>query len=107
MLSIIASRAIALPLAPFFTPKELRYIVNNSQAKMFVASEKHRGQCSKVLEEGIDMKPYVEVVDEAKAWDGILRTPVKVTLEDSVEGGGMMLYTSGTTAAPVSTCNIS
>jgi len=98
-LAILANQAIALPLSPAFPNPELEYILNDSGAKLVVASEKHESKAQEVLKGDIEKAPiYTQIhkILDAKSSDDI-------EFEDMSEDvGGMMLYTSGTTARPVS-----
>lgn len=101
-LSILASNAIALPLAASFPSPELRYILNNAEAAVFLTSEKHYEKAQDVLKEDVEIKPAYVKVDKILAGS---KSVESVTLEDDggeSKDGGMMLYTSGTTSRPVS-----
>lgn len=101
LLSILASNAIALPVAPGFPVGELRYILNHAEALMFISSARFADKAAEVLQEGLDHQPIssrAEKIAEGRT------TEEQVTLEevgDTVDKGGMMLYTSGTTSRPV------
>ncbi|OJJ96198.1 hypothetical protein ASPACDRAFT_46965 [Aspergillus aculeatus ATCC 16872] len=102
LLSILASDAIALPLSPAFPVGELKYIMDNSQAKVLLATEKYANKAQDVLNAGLDREPILDVKKKIEVGATSLG-PSSVTLED-VKGqqprGGMMLYTSGTTNRP-------
>ncbi|RAK77076.1 acyl-CoA synthetase [Aspergillus fijiensis CBS 313.89] len=102
LLSILASDAIALPLSPAFPVGELKYIMDNSQAKVLLATEKYANKAQDVLKAGLDREPILDVKKKIEVGATSLG-PSSVTLED-VTGqqprGGMMLYTSGTTNRP-------
>jgi malonyl-CoA/methylmalonyl-CoA synthetase len=99
-LSILGAHSIALPLSPAFPPNELQYIMDQSEASMLLSSSKFESKALDVYKEGLQAKPKhikLEKISENK-------THKEVKLEDSSEeAGGMMLYTSGTTARPVTT----
>ena len=101
LLAIFASDAIALPLSPSFPTGELKYILDNSQAKMLLTTEKYADKGMELLREGLEHDPLFAVRNKLK--EG---TPSgeSVTLHDLKQpsSGGMMLYTSGTTNRPVS-----
>lgn len=103
LLSILASDAIALPLSPAFPVGELKYIMDNSQAKVLLATEKYANKAQDVLNAGLDREPILDVKKKIEVGATSLGSS-SVTLED-VTGqqprGGMMLYTSGTTNRPV------
>ncbi|OJJ66522.1 hypothetical protein ASPBRDRAFT_200846 [Aspergillus brasiliensis CBS 101740] len=99
LLSILASDAIALPLSPAFPVGELKYIMDNSQAKVLLATEKYAGKAQELVKAGLDREPVLDIKEKIKV--GANNTS-SVSLEDiKVESrGGMMLYTSGTTNRP-------
>ncbi|PYH64131.1 acyl-CoA synthetase [Aspergillus vadensis CBS 113365] len=99
LLSILASDAIALPLSPAFPVGELKYIMDNSQAKVLLATEKYAAKAQELVKAGLDREPVLDIKDKIKV--GASNTG-SVSLEDiGVESrGGMMLYTSGTTNRP-------
>lgn len=97
LLSCFATHSIALPLSPPFPANELQYILDQSQAAMLLSSKMCEGKAEEVLAEQLE-KPPIHVKLE-KIMNG---GHAKVTLEGPDAGeGGMMLYTSGTTARPV------
>ncbi|KAI9925786.1 hypothetical protein ASPWEDRAFT_173870 [Aspergillus wentii DTO 134E9] len=100
LLSILASDAIALPLSPAFPVGELKYIMDNSQAKMLVATEKYANKAHDILKTGLDREPILDITEKIQTGASYSD---KVTLEDLAgqkSSGGMMLYTSGTTNRP-------
>ncbi|PYI20123.1 AMP-binding enzyme [Aspergillus violaceofuscus CBS 115571] len=103
LLSILASDAIALPLSPAFPVGELKYIMDNSQAKVLLATEKYANKAHEVLKAGLDRAPLLDVRKKIEVGATSLGSS-SVTLDDQPTGqqprGGMMLYTSGTTNRP-------
>ncbi|OGM40614.1 AMP-binding enzyme [Aspergillus bombycis] len=99
LLSILASDAIALPLSPAFPVGELKYILDNSHAKVLVATEKYASKAHDILKAGLEREPILEVKEKIKTGASSL---AQVNLQDIVREsrGGMMLYTSGTTNRP-------
>lgn len=98
LLSIFGASAIALPLSPPFPPNELQYIMDQSEASMLLSSEKFDKKAQEVFKTGLKASPK-SVRVEKKMGGG---DQSKVTLEGGSDiEGGMMLYTSGTTARPV------
>ncbi|PYI05647.1 AMP-binding enzyme [Aspergillus sclerotiicarbonarius CBS 121057] len=99
LLSILASDAIALPLSPAFPIGELKYIMDNSQAKVLVATEKYAEKAQDLLKADLDRAPVLDVKDKIKVG---AHNSGSVSLEDlnAKSRGGMMLYTSGTTNRP-------
>ncbi|KAI9039903.1 Malonyl-CoA synthetase MCS [Aspergillus affinis] len=99
LLAILASNAIAVPLAPSCPVPELRYILDNSEALVLISSSKFTAKASEVLDDGLTKPPlYYQ-------FDGTWPAPTddkEVTLYDFSDelSGGMMLFTSGTTARP-------
>ncbi|OJJ00936.1 hypothetical protein ASPVEDRAFT_51979 [Aspergillus versicolor CBS 583.65] len=98
LLSILASDAIAVPLSTGFPIHELKYIMDNSQAGMLIATERYGDMARKILEEGLDREPVLDVRSKIMAG----ATGVGAVELEGVdkESGGMMLYTSGTTNRP-------
>lgn len=96
-LSILALDAIALPLSHSFPSSEIRYILENSEAMLLVSTEKFQDKAKDVLKEDSGHKPQLEVLSKiesgSKSMDVKLERP-------SLEHGGFMLYTSGTTNRP-------
>jgi len=98
LLSIFANHAIAVPLCTTHPNHELRYVVDNSEAMVLLASDKFREKALDVVREEVVRKPIVTVekIEEGK------KSGESITLEDPrSDDGGMMLYTSGTTSRPV------
>ncbi|KAF1817378.1 acetyl-CoA synthetase-like protein [Eremomyces bilateralis CBS 781.70] len=98
ILSIFACNAIAVPLSPGFPGSELRYILEQSQAKLIMTSESLRSKA-----------PNKETVEGHATWEtrvakdyGSIRSESgDIELEHlSSNSGGLMLYTSGTTNRP-------
>ncbi|WEW59636.1 hypothetical protein PRK78_005115 [Emydomyces testavorans] len=97
LLSILASDGIALPLSPAFPVAELRYILDNSQADILLATEKYVSKAQQVLEGGVEGVSALEMIEKTK----IGGDPISdVKFESREQQGGMMLYTSGTTNRP-------
>ncbi|KGO48266.1 AMP-dependent synthetase/ligase [Penicillium expansum] len=99
LLAIFASDAIALPLSPSFPTAELKYILDNSQAKVLLATEKYADKGMEILREGLEHEPLFAIRN--KLTEGASDRE-SVTLHDLKQpsSGGMMLYTSGTTNRP-------
>lgn len=99
LLSCLASNAIAVPLAPSFPASELRYIINHSEALVLLTSKKFSHIAQEVLKEGLDKAPIdvaLEKITHGAAPNGL----VQLSGDAHNAEGGMMLYTSGTTARP-------
>ena len=99
LLSILASNAIALPLAPSFPPSELRYILNHSEALALFSTGKYIKLAAEVLSEGLDTSPISGHIDKTTAGSGS-KEPIQLVGDSYTAEGGLMLYTSGTTARP-------
>ncbi|KAF3402484.1 Acyl-CoA synthetase family member 3 [Talaromyces pinophilus] len=98
-LAILASSAIALPLAPSHPSSELRYILNDSAATAVMSSATYIKQAEKVLQEGLDNVPVLHKLDTFdKQNENAIETDWTDAPSDATSG--MMLYTSGTTARP-------
>ncbi|KAL5043437.1 hypothetical protein BDW71DRAFT_188054 [Aspergillus fruticulosus] len=98
LFSILASDAIAVPLSTVFPIHELKYILNNSQAGMLLATEPYRDMAEKIVEEGLDRQPILDVRGKIIVGASGFGAIELVGLDG--ENGGMMLYTSGTTNRP-------
>ena len=99
LLAIIASDAIALPMAPGFPAAELRYILDDSEALALVTSKRFKSRAQEVLKEGLGKAPILSVLEKRLGGTTNLSQP---DLQPTTLGnGGMMLYTSGTTNRPV------
>lgn len=97
LLAALAARSIAVPLSPVFPPKELQYILNQSEACLLLSSNKFTPQAQRVLQTELTSSPtHLELAkhhrgrQEEIEWD-----------ESGPGAAGMMLYTSGTTNKPV------
>ncbi|KAL7896966.1 acetyl-CoA synthetase-like protein [Trichoderma sp. TUCIM 5745] len=102
LLSVLAARAIAVPLSPAFPIPELEYVLNHSEASLLVSSPKFASKAQQVLAAELTSKPaHVELPKHTESADAAA-TREEVPLEDSAEPGqaGLMLYTSGTTNKP-------
>nr|POF02550.1 acyl-coa synthetase family member 3, mitochondrial [Quercus suber] len=99
LLACLASNAIAVPLAPSFPASELRYNINHSEALVLLSSPKFAQLAAEVFKEGIEtnvINHSVEKITQGAKEDD----PVRLSGDVSDAEGGMMLYTSGTTARP-------
>ncbi|KAF2769973.1 acetyl-CoA synthetase-like protein [Teratosphaeria nubilosa] len=99
LLTCLASNAVAVPLAPGFPPTELRYSLNQSEACALVTSTKYKALGEKVVEEGLEHN--IKHVVHAKIEKGAdTQGSIQWSGSSDQTDGGMMLYTSGTTARP-------
>lgn len=97
-LSILAHNAIALPLAFTHPSSELRYILENSEASLFLSTEKFRDKAQDVLREEMSHTPRLEILSKIATG---ATSAENVKFEDrSLDDAGFMLYTSGTTNRP-------
>ncbi|TPX22558.1 hypothetical protein DIZ76_014434 [Coccidioides immitis] len=97
LLSVLALDGIALPLSPAFPVGELRYILDNSQAGILLATGKYASKAKEVVEGDLENVPVVEIIDKINVGGG---TVSELQFENRSQNGGMMLYTSGTTNRP-------
>ncbi|KAK3675383.1 hypothetical protein LTR78_004893 [Recurvomyces mirabilis] len=82
-----------------YVASELRYILNHSEALALLSSSKFAKLADEVVADGLDNPPVNISVD--KITKGAEDTEaVQLTGESYLAEGGMMLYTSGTTARP-------
>lgn len=105
LLSILASDAIALPLSPSFPALELKYILENSQAKMLLATERYASKAEELVSQtGLSLDPIVDIRPKIVSNDASSEQQQRHQDTEMRESkGGLMLYTSGTTNRPVST----
>ncbi|KAI1036425.1 hypothetical protein LB503_003369 [Fusarium chuoi] len=99
LLAILACNAIAVPLAPSFPAPELRYIINNSEALVLISSARYVSKAEEVLADGLDSIPLFYQLYGTR---NVSTVEEEVKLRDFSDEprGGMMLFTSGTTARP-------
>ncbi|KAL4805295.1 hypothetical protein BDV18DRAFT_17779 [Aspergillus unguis] len=98
LLSILASDAIAVPLSTAFPVHELKYIMDNSQAGVLLATERYADLARNILKEGLVREPVLDIRGKIMA-GATGAEAVELGNTDNVQGG-MMLYTSGTTNRP-------
>ncbi|OAP62415.1 hypothetical protein AYL99_04618 [Fonsecaea erecta] len=98
-LSILSHDAIALPLAHTHPSSELRYILENSEATLFLSTEKFQEKAKEVVKEGLlNHAPKLGILSKIETG---ARSAENVQLSSqTLERGGFMLYTSGTTSRP-------
>ena len=102
LLSILASDSIAVPLAASFPASEVKYILDNSTACMFLSSTKFENEkAKKVFQQGFDQQIQQHIVHKKPPKEDPSQRVELVDLEKDSQGG-LMLYTSGTTSRPVS-----
>ncbi|KZF24229.1 acetyl-CoA synthetase-like protein [Xylona heveae TC161] len=100
LLSIMASRSIAVPMSAGFPASELQYIIDNSDAMMLLSSGKFQGKAEEVMKGEMNREPIFHLV-EKKLGASVEDKNLKFESADAEAGtGGMMLYTSGTTNRP-------
>ncbi|KAF5667118.1 malonyl synthetase [Fusarium heterosporum] len=98
LLAILASNAIAVPLAPSFPAPELRYIIDNSSALVLISSAKYAAKGEEVLSQDLATPPLFYQLSKMSD----ISDEKQIDLCNLSDGpqGGMMLFTSGTTARP-------
>lgn len=99
-LAIRAAQAIAVPLSGAFPAHELRYVLDHSQAAVFLSSEKMQDKATEVMKEDLEAKPIQARFDKITADSDSAEKVDLIDLEGG-DKGGLMLYTSGTTSRPV------
>ncbi|KLJ08124.1 hypothetical protein EMPG_16413 [Blastomyces silverae] len=98
LLSILACDGIALPLSPSFPAGELRYILDNSQTGLLLATEKYSKKARELVETDPENAPVLRILDKIESGAG---PTAQLHFQDAADlRGGMMLYTSGTTNRP-------
>ena len=98
-LAIIASQAVALPLAPAFPKEELQYILKNSEARMILSTRGFEKKIDDLPNLSPPQRPLIAVIDR-NLLDSADGDDVSFQRTD-LGRGGLMLYTSGTTNRPV------
>jgi len=92
LLGVFAKGAVAVPLCTTHPDGEWRYAVEQSGAGTVVVSD--------MFSDRVEALGWTDKVVRIQKHVGDRETD-KVGIEGSVEGGGLMLYTSGTTSRPV------
>lgn len=64
LLAILATDAIAVPLSPAFPTGELQYILDNSGAKVLLASKKYAAKAREVLDAGLEIEPVLDIKEK-------------------------------------------
>lgn len=100
LLSILASNAIAVPLAPAFPVGELRYILDQSQAIMLISSARFSDKADETLKEGLENHCINSKTEKIVEGGCSSHEPVLEDVGNAAAKSGMMLYTSGTTNRP-------
>lgn len=77
---------------------ELRYILNNSEARILLASSRYQSKGEEVLKDGVEKAPIFSVTE--KRLEGKPGQAKPELIETTESAGGMMLFTSGTTSRP-------
>jgi malonyl-CoA/methylmalonyl-CoA synthetase len=88
-----------VPLAPSFPSSELRYILDHSGALVLLSSAKYAAQAKEVLKEGLENTPLFAQLDKLEKGSDESFDVELIGMPDTAKGG-MMLFTSGTTARP-------
>lgn len=100
-LAILAHEAIALPLSHSFPASELRYLLENSEAKLLLSTSKLAAKAQDVLKEGLRHKPVLSITHDVRRTSAATGEDF-INVDGATSGvGGFMLYTSGTTSRPV------
>jgi long-subunit acyl-CoA synthetase (AMP-forming) len=98
-LSILAHEAVALPLSHSFPASELRYLLNNSEARILLVTPNLKNKAEELLQTGLQHKPMLSIT---KTMERGSTAKDYVNVDGISSGqGGFMLYTSGTTSRPV------
>jgi malonyl-CoA/methylmalonyl-CoA synthetase len=97
-LSILAQDAIALPLAFTHPSSELRYILENSEAVLFLSTSKFQDKAQDVLSQEMQHVPRLEILPKIET--GATSAENVKFEKKALDGAGFMLYTSGTTSRP-------
>ncbi|KAM0354824.1 hypothetical protein ACHAPU_000649 [Fusarium lateritium] len=98
LLAILASNAIAVPLAPSFPAPELRYIIDNSSCLVLISSARYAPKAEEVLSQDLATPPLFYQLN--KISNNSEEKHIELCDLSDKPQGGMMLFTSGTTARP-------
>lgn len=105
-LAVLAHEAVALPISHSFPASEIRYLLENSEAKLVLSAPQFAAKADQVLKEGISYQPVLSITVDSERGSGEEDEDILVNGASSGQGG-FMLYTSGTTSKPVSHIRIS
>jgi acyl-coenzyme A synthetase/AMP-(fatty) acid ligase len=79
----------------------LQYILDDSEAKVLIATERHEEKAREILDKGLQSTPTFEIREKIIK-SATNESPVLLQeFGEDEKRGGMMLYTSGTTSRPV------
>lgn len=102
LFSILASDAIAVPVLPGLPYPEVKYILENADAKMLLLPEIGGDKVRKMINRFIDEDDLIVDVIGGVPMRGHFEVSTQVDFPDVQDArGGLMLYTSGTTNRPV------
>jgi len=103
--SIIKARSVVIPINPIYTPREIKFILNNSQAKALILHQSFLPRLEEIkgeipLVKNFIVRKNLETVEEAVA--EYLGAPLSSIKERSFqpENPAVIFYTSGTTGSP-------
>jgi AMP-binding enzyme len=99
-LAILAHEAIALPLSPAFPASELRHVLENSGAKIFRFTSSLASKAEEALDDKLRTSPLLSMAQDGKREPILEEEKIEID-RNCIGGGGIMLYTSGTTSRPV------
>lgn len=90
---------MALPLNPSFPDSELKYILDNSQAGLFLATQAYAQKADALVKMQPEGDPVLHLQEQITV-GGKHLDDLELSQANDPKGG-MMLYTSGTTSRPV------
>lgn len=85
-------------MSPSFPASELRFILNNSEARIVLASNRYKSKGEELLKDGVEKTPIFSIVE--KRLEGRYTSLKPELVKTAGSAGGMMLFTSGTTSRP-------
>ncbi|MDM5225985.1 long-chain-fatty-acid--CoA ligase [Cytobacillus sp. NJ13] len=101
---ILRIGAIAIPINPMFTQREISYILDNSQAKVVIGHASVGSKISELKEKSknITCFIYVDAMSQEWTWERLMETsnPDFESPFTHEEDLAVILYTSGTTGKP-------
>ncbi|RPA92535.1 acetyl-CoA synthetase-like protein [Choiromyces venosus 120613-1] len=98
LLGIFAAGGIAVPLNPGHPPKELHYVVNNSTPTFILTTPNSKAH--QVFPPSSSFPPILDFLEHHPSNPQDVPVPVDLSPAVDPSRGALMIYTSGTTAAP-------